>query len=69
VTLSNNNIILKKRITFVAVLILLVAVIVYLIQQHYYDSIREGLIPVDFGVRFAPSNFDFQVLLTIRSQI
>ncbi|MPZ08416.1 MAG: hypothetical protein GEU26_18710 [Nitrososphaeraceae archaeon] len=61
-TLSNDNITLEKRITFAAVLILLVAVTAYFIQQHYYDSIRGGMIPVEFLVGFATPDFDFQVL-------
>jgi hypothetical protein len=47
-TLSNDNITLKNRIVFAAAIILLIAIIAYFIQQHYFNSVREGLMPVDF---------------------
>lgn len=54
-TLSNDNITLKNKIVFTAILIFLVAVIAYLIQQHYYNSFREGLMPVDLLTQIVTS--------------
>lgn len=58
-TLSNDNITLKNKIAFAAVLIFLVAVITYLIQQHYFQSYRDSLTPVDSLILFTKPDFDF----------
>jgi hypothetical protein len=58
-TLSNDNITLKNKIAFAAVLIFLVAVITYLIQQHYFQSYRDSLMPVDSLILFTKPDFDF----------
>jgi hypothetical protein len=55
IRLGNDNITLKNKIVFTAILIFLVAVIAYLIQQHYYNSFREGLMPVDLLTQIVTS--------------
>jgi hypothetical protein len=57
--LSNHNVTLKNKIVFAAVLIFLVALIAYIIQQHYIQSYRDSLTPVDFLILFIWPDFDF----------
>ena len=57
--LSNHNINLKNKIVFAAVLIFLVALIAYIIQQHYLQSYRDSLTPVDFLTLLTELDFDF----------
>lgn len=60
--LSNDNITLKNKIVFTAVLIFLVSAIAYLIQQHYFESYRGSLTPVDFLILFTELDFNFDIM-------
>lgn len=62
-TLSNDNITLKNKIAFTAVIIFLVAIIAYLIQQHYFQSYRDSLTPVDYLILFTKPDLDFYNIL------
>jgi hypothetical protein len=59
-TLSNDNITIKNKIVFAAVLIFIVAVIAYLIQQHYFQSYRDSLTPVDLLVSTSPKFYYYE---------
>jgi hypothetical protein len=61
-TLSNDNITLKNKIVFTAILIFLVAVVAFLIQQHYFESYRGSLTPVDFLILFTELDFNFDII-------
>lgn len=58
--LSNDNITLKNKIVFVAVLIFLVTVIAYFIQQHYFQSYRDRLTPVDLLASTIPEFYYYE---------
>jgi len=64
-TLSNDNITLKNKIVFTAILVFLFTVIAYLIQQHYYNSFREGLMPVDLLTQIVNSILNFLYLIKL----
>jgi hypothetical protein len=61
-TLSNDKITLKNKIVFAAILIFLVAAIAYFIQQHYFQSYRDSLTPVDFSILYAKQDHDLYEL-------
>ena len=58
--LSNDNITLKNKIVFVAVLIFLVTLIAYFIQQHYFQSYRDSLTPVDLLTSTIPEFYYYE---------
>ena len=53
---TKDSITLKEKAIFTAIVIILIVIIAILINTHYYNSIRDNLMSIDFMVVFAMSD-------------
>lgn len=62
-TLSEDGITLRDKAIFTGIIIILIVAIAILINQHYYESFRNTMIPVDFSIAFATPETDYDEAL------